>query len=113
MLSGCNGNRSIFDDSPQPLLHNFSESRLEACLSECAKADRDTIAGDAMLRNLYAKGGHCHWVNEYGVSPSADTLISIISEAKDYGLSPKAFLIDSLRNSINRINNRYSVPAQV
>ena len=106
MLSGCNGNRSIFDDSPQPLLHHFSESNLAACLSECAQADRDTIAGDAMLRKLYAKGSHCHWVNEYGVSPSADTLISIISEAKDYGLSPNAFLIDSLRNSINRINNR-------
>lgn len=105
-ITGCNrlgtGKNGTSSEEEIPIC-NFSEKQFSSSLSLLAKNDKVEIVGDKELKDYYTHGGKPLWVNEYGVFPVADSLVTELANSVKYGFSPNFFNADSLRRTIDKI----------
>lgn len=102
VVAGCsNNNLAFFDDDV--VIDNFDTCRINNILNSLSRNDRDTIAGDRLLRIVYDNPKHLYWIDRKGVKENADRLISVLQDVGSYGFVPEAFLGDTLKTMMAQL----------
>lgn len=105
-ITGCNGfgtGKNGASSEEEIPICVFSDQQFSSTLSLLAQNDKVEIVGDKELKYYYTHGGKPLWVNEYGVFPVADSLVTELANSVKYGFSPNFLNADSLRRTIDKI----------
>ena len=68
-------------------------NELRSLIGKEGKVGKDSLTPDNRTALYYKDGGQFLWVTRQGVTPMADTLVSLLHRIGDIGLSEKSFKV--------------------
>lgn len=80
-------------------------NELRSLIGKEGKVGRDSLTPDSRTALYYKDGGQFLWVTRQGVTPMADTLVSLLHRIGDIGLSEKSFKVEAIEENLQRFNS--------
>ncbi|MBR1468774.1 MAG: L,D-transpeptidase family protein [Prevotella sp.] len=83
----------------------ISESAIKNHIKTLCKNDRDSMLADAKLRSFYTNRPSFLWINRFGVTAQADTLLEWLSGVEKMGFSPRRFCIPQISDDLQALRS--------
>lgn len=94
---------SYYDSLSIPA-YGISAGKVKRELRKMIGNDGDSTLSDFYVRKYYGKHGSLVWISRKGVSESADSLLSRLSEVKNIGFNPEQFRISEMNQDLKRVH---------
>ena len=79
----------------------FSQQLIDQNLNRLMADDRQHTEADKQARAYYK--GHLLWIDKFGVSDKADTLLNWLHTVNEIGLTERSFGVDKIERDLNRM----------
>lgn len=101
-----NKNKDITMQRFEHLRSEMMEIEPDAILREIATlcyADKDSTQTDHIVRTYYLKHRPFVWIDRYGISAKADTLLSYLERVENIGFKQESFDVGTLHNDLDNL----------